>query len=220
VSPFRVLVAAVVWAGAVAAVVGLTQAADDYARGGTKSRAATTTTTQPPRHEPRDISRDLPPRPGGTIPATSPDSLFRRANLVRVIDTMTHEFGGGEDLIAFALYPGEADFVVAEQGDVQVVRVPVDGKLDLGGWTSFSGTRTAITLQQIVPGSLARTLDVVVRRGHVQLADIDRVVLDLTSFGDLAGYRIEPREGLTTYKALLTGGRVDAVGPGGTTQLR
>jgi hypothetical protein len=136
------------------------------------------------------------------------------------MDTMTREFGGGEDLIAFALYPGEADFVVAEQGDVQVVRAATGGGLDRGGWTSFEGTRTAITLQQIVPASLARTLAVVMKRGHVRLADLDRVVLDLTSFGDLAGYRVEPTEGLTTYKALLTGGRVDAVGPGGTTQLR
>ncbi|MEA2124984.1 MAG: hypothetical protein QOI80_1766 [Solirubrobacteraceae bacterium] len=199
-------------------VSGLTGCGDDRATGAAPHRARAT--PEAPRREPTDISRDLPPRPVTLLPAGSPDSLFRRANLTRITDEMIERFGGREDLIAFALYPSEADFVVVEDGLAQVVRAPADGAFDVGDRTGFEGTRTAVTLQQIRPESLARTLDVIRTRGHVRLADLDRVVLDLTSFGNLAGYRVEPKHGLTTYKALLTGGRVDVVGPGGTDQLR
>jgi hypothetical protein len=222
-TPVRLLVAALVWAGAIGGVAGLTQVADDYARGGSRHAGAAATTTPAPSRprEPTDISRDLPSRPAGTLPADGGDSLFRRTNLERVLAAVQHRFGPQGDLIAFALYPEEADFVVVRDGLAQVVRAPADGgALDVGDRTGFEGTRTAVTVQQIRAAAIARTLHVVVTRGHIELADIDRVVLDLTSFGNLAGYRIEPISGLTTYKALLTGGRVDRVGPGGTRQLR
>lgn len=214
----RLLVALVVWAGAVVAVAELTRLADDYARGGLKPAPAA---AAPAPQASSDVSRELPPRPGALVPATARDSLFARRNLEAVLRRVTGRFGASADVVGFALYPGEADFVIARGGGARVVRAQAGGRpLQVEARQDFAGSREAILLGQLQAVPLIRFLRFVVDRAPLPLDAISRVVLDTTSRKNLAGYRIQTQSGVTSYTTLLTGGPVTALTPGGPRQLR
>jgi hypothetical protein len=220
-NPVRMLVALLVWAGAIGGVAELTHLADDYAHGGTKSAAATATATAAPAAtETTDLSRELPPRPHSPVLAGDPRSLYAWHNLEAMLNRVYARFGSAADVVGFALYPGEADFVIAQGGEVRVVRAPARRGLVVGDPHGFAGTRQAVALRQIQAPSLAHTLRFVVKHAPLPIDAISRVVLDTTSRGDLAGYRLETQSGVTSYTSLLTGGAVTAITPGGTHQLR
>lgn len=58
---------------------------------------------------------------------------------------------------------------------------------------------------------LGRTLAAVRRRGDLPAAGLDRVELDVTLEGDLAGYRFHPVSGSRSYRTLLTGGEIETL---------
>ena len=218
----RMLVALLVWAAAVAAVGELTHLADDYAHGGKAAKATADATPTPAATETSDLSRELPPRPKPTLRNGDPQSLLDRANLSRVLERMQTRFGTEADVVSFALYANEADFVIYANGGVEPVRAPADSPtLRIGAHSEFTGTRSVIFLRQLKPATIARALRIIVAKDDLPLDAIDRVVLDTESFGkDTAGYRIETKSGVTTYRTLLLGGPVTARTPGGDRQLR
>lgn len=183
-----------------------------------RTTPAARTTAAPPAG---DITRGFPPGPSGAavIGAGSRQSLFRRANLVPLLGRVAARLGAGADVVTFALYPGEADFVIANGGEARLVRVGVRGSFASGPTRGFSGTRSAVVVSQLRPGPLLRTLGVIAARGHVPVRRFARITLDTRAYGTLAGYRYVPASGAASFKSLLTGGRLERIGPGGPRPL-
>jgi hypothetical protein len=226
-NPTRVLLALVAWAVALGAAAGLSVLAGDYAASGhhqrrTPATSASRTPAAAPKAKPaRDITRGLPSRPAGAavIGAGSANSLFRLPNLERVLNRVRARVGAGEAVITLALYPGEADLVIANGGEARLVRAGVHGSPTVGPRTGFPGTRSAVVLSQIKPVPLERTLRTIATRGRVPTRRLDRILLDTSAYGSLAGYRIYPATGSAHFKSLLTGGRLEKIGTTGTRRL-
>jgi hypothetical protein len=195
--PLRWVIAVAVWAAAVAGAAGLGKVASDHADSAT---ASSTTATTKPRS---DVTTSIPPPPT----PTAPGPLFDKNDLATVLAQVTGRYGADADIVQFALYPTEADFVVADVADDGlVVRARLDEPLKVEEGVPFSGTRTAVSLKQIRADYLHKILVAVRQRADVPADGIARVELDLDSFGnDNAGYQVITTDG-RSYGSLLTGG--------------
>jgi hypothetical protein len=225
----RLTFAVVVWAGAVLAALGLAtvvsssvhdqqvaakrkaakvvRSAHDVGSGA-QARREGGVGTEPPR-----------PRDAAAVGPSSPRSLFRAQNLTVALAALRGALRANADLSAFDLYPSEADAIVADAGARRIVRVDVDGDVRQGRREDFSGSLQVIYLWQIQPGvpqSLARQI---ARRGRVPTRRLDRMVVDTTQAGNLAGWTIYPRESTRRFTALLTGGALAEEGPDGRKPL-
>jgi hypothetical protein len=225
----RATLAVVVWAGAVAAAIVLSsvvassvhdeqvaakrkvatvvRSAHDVGRGATATREGSVG-VEPPR-----------PHGAATVRPTSPRSLFRAQNLGLALAALRGALGADADISAFDLYPSEADAIVAEGGTRRIVRVDVDGDVHQGARQDFSGSLQVLYLWQVragVPQSLARRI---ARGAGVPTRHLDRMVVDTTQQGNLAGWTIYPRASATRFTALLTGGNLVEHGPNGRRTL-
>ena len=135
------------------------------------------------------------------------------------VDQAEPGLGANADLSAFDLYPSEADAIVADAGTRRIVRVDVDGDVRQGRREDLSGSLQVVYLWQIQPGvpqSLARQI---ARRGGVSTRRMDRMVVDTTQAGNLAGWTIYPRESTRRFTALLIGGALAEEGSDGRKPL-
>jgi hypothetical protein len=226
----RAVVAVVVWAAALAGAIALSSAVagsvhdqqaqekrkaivqartgHEVGRPATPNSAETTLGSVPPR-----------PRHANRLSPVSPRSLFRAENFSVTLDVARHALGTRADVSAFALYPGEADFIVVHDDGRQLVRIDDDGDLVQGKLQPFSGSLSVIYLWQLepqVPQRLARQIAV---RAHVPTRRLDRFVMDADLHDSNAGWNIYQRFSPVRFQALLTGGDLQEVGPNGTRPL-
>jgi hypothetical protein len=213
----RPLVALAVWAAAIAGAIALSSAVASHvhheqAKATRKAvvKARTGHEIQGRSERPSDESTlgAVPPRPrrANRISPTSPRSLFRAQNLAIVLGVARHELGASAQVSAFALYPGEADLIVANNIFRRLVRIDDDGDLAKGRPQSFSGSIDVVYLWQIrsgVPQQLAREI---ARRAHVPMRRLDRMVVDLDPHHHLAGWNVYEKLSPRHFHALLTGG--------------
>jgi hypothetical protein len=188
--------------------------------GSASSGAGATTATAPASTaaDAADVTRVLPPRPAGVfagLKASSSRSLFRAANLAPMLRALTRRYGGDVAVVQAAIYPGELDLVVAKPSGALVVRADIAGRVDAGSNHPFAGTRDAVDLAQIKPSVPQSLVTRIAHHGGVPLASIDRMVLDTTAFGNLAGWRISPHTGPVYFRALLTGDGLERHSPSG-----
>jgi hypothetical protein len=225
----RAAVAVLAWVGAIAAAAALSAAVagsihTDQATA--KRKAATVVRSAHDLGTGHDVSDEgrlgkepTRPRAAAQVSPTSPRSLFRARNLTIALAALRGALGANADISAFDLYPSEADAIVAANGTRQVVRVNADGDVHRSRPQDFSGSLQVLYLWQIragVPQSLARRI---AKRGGVPTRRLDRMVVDVTQRGDLAGWTIYPRLSTTRFTALLTGDDLVEVGPDGRKRL-
>jgi hypothetical protein len=152
-----------------------------------------------------DITTAPLPNPTVTLTAASPASLFAAHNLAPVIKRMTARFGSHELIVQLALYPGELQAVVAANGEARLVSATYSGSLKVGPQASFSGSRSGIESSQLVPGVIQHLTKLIVAKGKVPLADIDRFVLtNSLPHGD-SGWNIFVKSGTTRFRSLVLG---------------
>ena len=161
----------------------------------------------------RLINGPLPvPAGANVISAASPQSLFRRRNLARVLSNLTAVLGQKASITNLALYPGEIDLVLDQpDGAARRIRIERDGTISEGKpYPVYSGP-TAIYLNQIdsaVPQQLANRI---AQDGHVPVAHLAKMVLVLNLPGQNAGWRVYPMgTRRLTFLALLDGSGLKA----------
>ena len=211
----RPLVALAVWAAAIAGAVALSSAVADHVHGlqakeghkaVVRARTGHVVSARGERAEETTLGA-VPPRPRGAnrISPASPRSLFRARNLAIALGAARHELGASAQVSALALYPSEADLIVANNVFRRLVRIDDDGDLVKGRPQGFSGSIDVIYLWQIrseVPQRLARAI---AKQEHVRTRRLDRMVVDLDPRRHLAGWTVYVRGSPTRFHALLTG---------------
>ena len=166
-----------------------------------------------------DITRAPLTGPSVALAATSPASLFVARNLATAITRLTARVGTRDLIIQMALYPGELEAVTGANGAARLVSVTYSGAVKVGPRVSFTGSRSGIVFSQVVPGVIQRLTRVIVARGGVPLAHLDRFVLTSLAHGN-GGWTIYPVSGSTHFQALVLGDHLVMITPSGTHALR
>jgi len=142
-------------------------------------------------YDPPGVDITTAPLPGPTVrlSAANPASLFAANNLAAVIRQLTGRFG--RDLIVqMALYPGELVAVIAANGQARAVSATYAGTVKVGPSVSFNGPRSGIDFAQLVPGVIQHLTKLIVAKGGVPLAEINRFVLTNSLPGQNSGWNI------------------------------
>lgn len=154
---------------------------------------------------PIDITKAPLPKPTVTLAATSSASLLRAHGLAQAIQRLSARIGRHDLLIQLAIYPGELVAVVAGSGgEAHLVTASYSGQLTVGPAVPFNGSRSGISLGQLVPAVIQRLTREIAAKGGVPLAGIGRFVLT-TRPGDNAGWEIYPTSGSRHFQALILG---------------
>ena len=164
-----------------------------------------------------DITTAPLPRPAPTIVAADPASLFYARNLRTVMKALAARFATNQLILNMAVYPGELEAVMGADGQAQLVTVHPSGALTVGPPTRFVGQRRGITVSQLNPGVPQRLAQLIARRAHVPINELDRFVLG--SEGDLAIWKIYTSRGQTRFQAHLQGDSLEEISPQRTHRL-
>jgi hypothetical protein len=92
-----------------------------------------------------DITTAPLPSPDVALAATSPDSLLLAGNLEPVLSELTARFGRQDLIVQMAIYPGEAEAVIAgNNGEARAITATYTGALTAGSLAAFEGPRNGI----------------------------------------------------------------------------
>jgi hypothetical protein len=164
-----------------------------------------------------DITKAPLPVPSSTRSASSPSSLFNARNLRPVVAALNTRFRN-QSIVQLAIYPGELEAVIANNGYARFVTTKADGTLSVGPALSFEGSRNAIYPSQIlpaVPGALAQAIS---QHSGVRLARLAR--FELYYQGQNAYWDIYPISGEVRFTALLQGQSLKMITKTGTRPVR
>jgi hypothetical protein len=165
----RVVIALVVWTGAVAAAVALSGVVADSARttpSTTSSASAPTATSAPAgtatAAEPGTTTSASPAPPFDPASVTPADrrSLYRTANFARALRAVRSRYGD-VDIESVRLTPGEAQFTLFVAGERRSVGVRANGQYLTFFERPLHGQAQAFSLSQVhanVPATLARRI--------------------------------------------------------------
>ena len=138
----RILIALVVWAGAVVGAAGLsTVVADSIHTTGTAAASSSF-----------DAS---------TVKATDSDSLFRTANLERALALARTHLGAGAQIDRFVLYPGYLDLTAVKAGSEADVYIDASGRYEPTSTGGNPGDSPLFSLTRIkadAPAALAQRI--------------------------------------------------------------
>jgi hypothetical protein len=98
-------------------------------------------------------------------------------NLAAVIKQLTGRFGRHDLIVQLAIYPGELEAVIAANGEARAVSATYAGTVRVGPSVSFNGSRSGIDFGQLVPEVIQHLTRLIVAKGGVPLAEVDRFVL-------------------------------------------
>lgn len=168
-----------------------------------------------------DITKAPLPQPTVRLAATSPASLFAAHNLAAVIKQLTGRFGRHDLIVQMALYPGELEAVIAANGgQARPVSATDTGAVKVGPSVSFTGSRSGIYFAQLVPGVIQHLTRLIVARGGVPLAGINRFVLTNSLPDENSGWNIYLTSGTARFQSLVLGQHLVMITPSGTRALR
>jgi hypothetical protein len=166
-----------------------------------------------------DITTAPLPQPAVTLPATSPESLFTAHNLVPVVKQLTRRFGSQNLILQLAIHPGELEAVIGSNGKAWPVSVTHSGALRVGPAASFDGSRSGIGFAQLDPGVIQRLTKLIVAKGGVPLAHVDRFVLTSNLPRGNSGWNIYLTSGSTRFQSLVLGDQLVMITPTGPRAL-
>jgi hypothetical protein len=172
-------------------------------------------------YDPPGVDITTAPLPGPTVrlSATNPASLFAANNLAAVIKQLTGRFGHHDLIVQMALYPGELVAVIAANGQARAVSATYAGAVKVGPSVSFTGSRSGIEFAQLVPEVIEHLTKLIVAKGGVPLAEIDRFVLTNSLPGENSGWNIYLTSGTAHFRSLVLGDHLVMVTPSGTRAL-
>ena len=162
-----------------------------------------------------DITTAPLPQPTAILAAANPSSLFAAHNLTPVVDRLAARFGSHDLIIQLAIYPGELEAVIGANGQAWPVSAPYSGALTVGRAASFNGSRSGIGFSQLDPRVIQRLSKLIVTRGGVPLAHIDRFVLTNSLPGGDSGWNIYLTSGSTRFQSLVLGDQLVMITPSG-----
>jgi len=192
----RLLIAAVVWVGAVAGAVALSSAVassihnppSQTASAG--SGSATGGTGAPSPGSAGSSSVDP-----SSITSTDPRSLFRTVNFTKALATVRSHIGAGAKLDLLALYPGYMSLTQVVGGSERDVYIAFDGAYMLentggsaGGSPVFALSRVAAT----VPAALAARI---ATAGHTPVSQLNYMVAQVDPADNRFRWLVYPHQG-------------------------
>lgn len=163
-----------------------------------------------------DITRAPLPVPSLSVAATSPTSLFYRRNLSPIVQALAKRFRG-QSIVQLAIYPGELEAVIANEGEARLVTAGAGGQLGVSSPSAFSGPRKSIFTEQLrasVPELLAHRIS---QADGVSTTRLARFVLRLGR--ENARWEIYALAGSTRFEALLDGEGLEAISASGRRPL-
>jgi hypothetical protein len=190
----RLLLALVVWIGAVAGAVALSSAVANSIH-----TTATTTTTG------AGSSFDA-----SAVKSTDPASLFRTANLTRLLSTARSKLGGDAQLDNFVIYPGYLSVTAVRAGTEINLYVDAEGSYDTSAGGS-PGDTTLFPLARIDAAAPTALAQRIATSGGVPESQLHYMVAEIDPSSNRFRWLVYP----------LQGNRVEYFqAPGATGQLR
>jgi hypothetical protein len=171
----RLLLALVVWIGAVAAAVGVsslvaTKAGKDEASASFDASSVTAADTQ---------------------------SLFHPANLDKVLAVERQHLGSQAKFNSLVLYPGYLSLTEVAGGNATDVYINANGKYEVLSTTSDSGSSPAFSLAHVNGASVDTLVQKIVTKAHFPLSQLHYLVLDGDPISRHVNWLVYPVRGTT-----------------------
>ena len=187
----RLLIALVVWIGAVAAAVAVSSTVADSIHA--KPAAAVSGGSGASGSNPTQPAGG-PPDPS-TIKPMDPLSLFRTANLTRALATVRAHVGAGARIDNFALYPGYLAMTQVRGASEVEVYIDADGRYSTTNTGGSPGGLPVFPLSLVsatVPAALAQRI---ATSGHVAESELGYFVAEVDPVRNTFRWLVYPKQG-------------------------
>jgi hypothetical protein len=152
----RLLIALVVWAGAIAGAAGLSSVV--AAKAGKDQAAASF-----------DASN---------VTAADPVSLFHPANLDKILAVERKHLGSEAEFNDFVLYPGYLSLTEVANGSDTNVYINANGKYEVLSTTDAAGNSRVFSLKHVGGASIDAVVQKIVTKAHFPLSQLHYLVID------------------------------------------